>query len=209
MGRLDRLDRIGPPRTDTLPHEIITKIIPGEVFCVIFSGITCWMRNFLCILLRGFIFVKFAFAILQNHSLKIFLRKVCFICLECPAVEGWLPFLSLSLLLSFSLSPSFSLSWPRVPLICFLAHGANRTGIFIKNRFVGAVEFPWLVLCVLFRFFPDFCVLDNPEWGCLYLGRLSQVMMLEFPKCMCFGRLKILKFPGYLPGFSRMSGFLS
>ena len=81
--------------------------------------------------------------------------------------------LSLSLSLSFSLSPSFSLSWSRVPLICFLAHGANRTGIFIKNRFVGAVECPGLVICVLFRYFPDFCVLGNSEGGCLYLRHLN------------------------------------
>ena len=77
-----------------------------------------------------------------------------------------------------------------MPLIRFLAHGANRTGIFIKNRFVGAVEFPWLVLCGLLRYFPDFCVLDTSEHRCLYLGHLN-----------------ILKFSGYDAGISKMFVF--
>ena len=146
----------------------------------------------------------------ENNSLGIILRNV-------------LRNLSLSLSLSRSRSRSrphsLSPSWPRVPLICSLAHGANRTGIFIKNRFVGAVEFPWLVLCVLFRYFPDFCVLDNSECGCLYLGHLNILKSgydAGISKMFVFWALKMLKFPRYLPfgapkhtGFSRMSGFLS
>ena len=73
--------------------------------------------------------------------------------------------LSLSLFLSLSLSLSFSLGLAcfvpvtvgvnvvRVPLLFFLAHGANRTGFFRKSRFEGALEFPWLVLCVMFTYF--------------------------------------------------------
>ena len=87
----------------------------------------------------------------------------------------------------------------------FLVHGANCTGIFRKNRFVRALEFPWLVLCVMFIYFPDFCVLDtskcwnfqdvcascahnhwNFHFGCLNI--------LEFPGCSYLGRLELLKF---------------
>ena len=57
-----------------------------------------------------------------------------------------------------------------MPLTCFFAHDANRTGIFRKNRFVGALEFPWLVLCVMFKYFPDFWVLDTSECGFFALG---------------------------------------
>ena len=35
----------------------------------------------------------------------------------------------------------------------FLAHGANRAGFFRKSRFAGALEFPWLVFCVMFTSF--------------------------------------------------------
>ena len=106
-----------------------------------------------------------------------------------PAVEGFLAclhslfsfclffFLFLSLYLSLSLSLSLALvfalalarfvpmtegAWACVPPI-FLAHGAIAPAFSKRNRLVGTLEFPWLVLCVVFRLFPEVCALDTSE----------------------------------------------
>ena len=68
-----------------------------------------------------FIFVQFVFVTLENNSLKIFLRKVCFRFFECPL--WWVRSrLSLSLSLSsLSLSVYLSFSFSFFLSICFFS----------------------------------------------------------------------------------------
>ena len=89
---------------------------------------------------------------------------------RCSLLFFWFFFffsLYLSVALVFDLAlarfvPVTEGTWARVPPI-FLAHGANRTGIKKKKRLVGALEFSWFVLCVVFGLFPEVCALDASE----------------------------------------------
>ena len=55
-----------------------------------------------------------------------------------------------------------------------------------KNRFVGTLEFAWLVLCLdIFRIFVVFNTFDC---------RSSHQECWNFQEFLCFGRLKVLQF---------------
>ena len=124
--------------------------------------------------------------------------------------------LALALLLSLSLS--LSLSGSRATHL-LLAHGANRTGIFIKNHFVGAVGFPWLVHSVMFRYFPGFCFFRHLWMRMFVLGAPKNPETLRlwcwnFQNVCVLGAYVWWNFQGICgapehTGFSRMSGFLS
>ena len=119
---------------------------------------------------------------------------------------------SIALSLSFSLSPSLSLSLSLflsrsrslracdcgsqcglVPLTFFLAHGANRAGFFRKSRFVGALEFPWLVLCVMFTYF-RISVFQTPLNAdvCANFQAVMRQKNAGISKMFALGRLNIL-----------------
>ena len=56
-----------------------------------------------------------------------------------------------------------------------------------RNRFVGTLEFPWLVLCVMLRYFPDVCALDTSErWNFQDVCASCAKIMLELPGMFVF-----------------------
>ena len=142
-----------------------------------------------------FYFVKFVFIILQNHSLKIFLRKVCFIYWNAPLWGFASVSLSLSLFLSLSLSRSRSRSRPHslsrslslslylclacfVPVTVGVSVGSRATHFFFcpwrqssrlfqKEPFCGRIGISLACALCYVYIFPDFCVLDTSECGCL------------------------------------------
>ena len=125
------------------------------------------MRNFPEIILREFVYVKlFFYRNVGNNSLKIFLHKVCFCFFWNACCGGFAP-ASLSLSLSLCRSRSLRACDCGSGLACrspfFLPMAPIAPAFSARNRFVGTLEFPWLVLCVVFRCFPDFCVLDTSE----------------------------------------------
>ena len=66
------------------------------------------------------------------------------------------------------------------------------TPAFSENKlFCGHIGFPWRVLCVMFRYFPDFCALDTSEcWNFQDVCASCAKIMLEFPEMFVFWALK-------------------
>ena len=103
--------------------------------------------------------------------------------------------LSLSLSLSISIALALALarfvpvtegSWARVPFTFFLPMAPIASAFSKRNRPVGRLEFPWLLLCVMFDFFLDFCVLDTCRriyvFGAPQTAEVSRTFALQAPQ---------------------------
>ena len=177
----------------TLTRDYYENKSLGIVSRNFFSGITCRMCNFSVNNFPKFYFVKFVVIILQNHSLQIFLRKVCsyFGMPRCGGFASVSLSLSIALLLSFSLSLALALS-----LSLFLSLSLSFSLFLSRSRSLRACDCGSQcgLACHSLLFLPmapiALAISERAVlWAHWSFSGLCFVLCLHISGCLCFRHL--------------------